>query len=34
MNSFINWHDHVGSRFEKLYKATLFQSESMMIGMN
>lgn len=34
MNSFIDWHDHVGSRSENFYKATLFQGESMMIGMN
>ena len=34
MNYFLNWNDHVGSQAEKFYKATLWQGDHVMIGMN
>lgn len=34
MDHFFNWREHAGSNSEKFYKATLFQGEHMMIGLN
>lgn len=34
MEYFFNWHEHAGSKPEKFYKATLFQGEHMMVGLN
>ena len=34
MNSFIDWHDHAGSRSEKFFKSTLFSGEFVMVGLN
>ncbi len=34
MNHFLNWQEHAGSQAEKFYKATLWQGEQMMVGLN
>lgn len=34
MNYFLNWQDHAGSQSEKFYKATLWQGEHVMVGLN
>ena len=34
MNYFLNWRDFEGSKVEKFYKATLWQGEHVMIGLN
>ena len=34
MSSFAFFRDHVGTRPEKFYKATLFQGEALMVGLN
>ena len=34
MKNFLNWNDHVGAQAEKFYKATLWQGERLMIGLN
>ena len=34
MNYFLNWPDFEGSQAEKSYKATLWQGEHMMVGLN
>ena len=34
MNYFLNWPDYEGTQAEKFYKATLWQSEHVMLGLN
>ena len=34
MNHFIDWRGHAGATTEKLYKATLWQGEHVMVGLN
>lgn len=34
MNSFFDWHAHVGSQAEKFFKTTLWQGEHVMLGLN
>ncbi len=34
MNCFYNWREHVGVQKEKFYKATLWQGEHAMLGIN
>ena len=34
MNYFLNWQEHAGSQAEKFYKATLWQGEHVMVGLN
>jgi mannose-6-phosphate isomerase-like protein (cupin superfamily) len=34
MNHFLNWRDFEGSNAEKFFKATLWQGEHVMIGLN
>ena len=34
MDYFFNWQRHAGSKPEKFYKTTLFQTEHMMVGLN
>ncbi|HXL80195.1 MAG TPA: cupin domain-containing protein [Pyrinomonadaceae bacterium] len=34
MDYFFNWQQHAGSKPEKFYKTTLFQTEHMMVGLN
>lgn len=34
MSNFKNYHDYVGIKPDKFYKATLFQGEMMMVGLN
>lgn len=34
MENFLNYRDFVGSRPEKFYKSTLFESERMLLGLN
>jgi len=32
--NFLNWHDFEGSRTEKFFKTTLWQSDNVMVGLN
>jgi quercetin dioxygenase-like cupin family protein len=34
MDHFLDWREHAGASLEKFYKATLWQGERMMIGLN
>ena len=34
MSHFADYRDHVGARADKFYKATLFQGDMMMVGLN
>ena len=34
MSNFIDWRDHVGSQSEKFHKATLWQGQHVMLGLN
>lgn len=34
MNHFLNWREHEGLQAEKFYKATLWQGEHVMVGLN
>lgn len=34
MNYFLNWQEHTGSQPDKFYKATLWQGEHVMAGLN
>jgi mannose-6-phosphate isomerase-like protein (cupin superfamily) len=34
MSHFLDWHDFAGANAEKFYKATLWQGEHVMIGLN
>ncbi len=34
MNSIIDWRDHAGMRPEKFYKATLWEGDQLMVGLN
>ena len=34
MNYYLDWHDYEGSQAEKFYKATLWQGEHVMVGLN
>ena len=34
MSNFLDWREHAGASLEKFYKATLWQGQHMMIGLN
>lgn len=34
MNHFLDWREHAGTQTEKFYKATLWQGEHVLVGLN